>query len=84
VKDRIQLDWSRLLGFDQLSEGQRLESSGLAKSGSKQRAANGALSSSVGSKPLAIEAKVSVKAASPALGHRVSAKIGSKPGIKQA
>ena len=35
MKERIQLDWSRLLGFDQVAAERRLEESGLAKSGIK-------------------------------------------------
>jgi hypothetical protein len=75
VKDRIQLDWTRLLGFDQIAASRGRDGTRLVKAGLKPMSVEsaGALGSKTGFKPNGPNA---------ALGHRIGAKIGSKPGFK--
>lgn len=86
MKHRIQLDWSRLLGFDQVA-GRRLDETRLAKSGSKPEVTPNTrlIGAKAGSKPQAVEApgrigaKAGLKPADRRAIGRIGARAGSKP-----
>lgn len=79
MKDRIQLgiqlDWSRMLGFDQVSASRDATRTRLAKVGLKPMTVGSAGA-------LASEESASPSASRAALGHRIGVKIGAKPGFK--